>query len=68
MLFLASTPDIAPITDLITTWIHIGQALVGSVGALAFFSAVMGKRGAMRSKRQTCHHHRAASVALQSNR
>ena len=36
MLFLAAAPDISPITDLITTWIHIGQALVGSVGALAF--------------------------------
>jgi hypothetical protein len=40
MLFLASTPDIAPITDLINTWIHIGQALVGSVGALAFIFCV----------------------------
>jgi hypothetical protein len=36
MLFLAAEPDITPITNLITTWIHIGQALVGSVGALAF--------------------------------
>jgi hypothetical protein len=36
MPFLAAGPDITPITDLITTWIHIGQALVGSVGALAF--------------------------------
>jgi len=25
-----------PITNLINTWIHIGQALVGSVGVLAF--------------------------------
>ena len=40
MLFLASTPDIAPITDLINTWIQIGQALVGSVGALAFIFAL----------------------------
>ena len=37
--FLAAAPDIAPITDLIITWIHIGQALVGSVGALAFIFA-----------------------------
>ena len=29
MLFLASTPNMAPITDLILTWTHIGQALVG---------------------------------------
>jgi hypothetical protein len=35
MLFLAAQPNIAPITDLITAWIHIGQALVGSIGALA---------------------------------
>jgi len=39
MLFLAAAPDISPITDLITTWIHIGQALVGSVRALAFIFA-----------------------------
>ncbi len=41
MLFLASTPDIAPITDLITNWIRIGQALVGSIGALAFIFALL---------------------------
>ena len=40
MLFLAGEPDITPITNLITTWIHIGQALVGSVGALAFIFAL----------------------------
>ncbi len=39
MLLLAAEPDITPITNLITTWIHIGQALVGSVGALAFIFA-----------------------------
>jgi hypothetical protein len=33
-------PDITPITNLITTWIHIGQALVGSIGALAFIFAL----------------------------
>lgn len=27
------------------TWIHIGQALVGSVGALAFFFAVLDNVG-----------------------
>ena len=46
MLFLASPPDVPsgvqPILDLITTWIHIGQALVGSIGALAFIFAFAG--------------------------
>ena len=41
MLFLADGPDITPITNLINTWIHIGQALVGSVGALAFIFALL---------------------------
>jgi hypothetical protein len=40
MLSIAAEPDITPITDLITTLIHIGQALVGSVGALAFIFAL----------------------------
>jgi len=40
MFFLAAAPNITPITDLITTWIHIGQALVGSIGALAFIFAL----------------------------
>ena len=40
MHFLAGGPDITPITDLITTWIHIGQGLVGSIGALAFIFAL----------------------------
>lgn len=40
MLFLATASDIAPITDLILTWTHIGQALVGSIGALAFIFAL----------------------------
>ncbi len=35
MIFLDAGPDITPITNLITTWIHIGQALVASIGALA---------------------------------
>jgi hypothetical protein len=46
MLFLDSAPvapNVAPITDLITTWIHIGQALVGSIGALAFIFAFLWK-------------------------
>jgi len=41
MAFLAANPDIAPITELINTWIHIGQALVGSIGALAFIFAFL---------------------------
>ena len=43
MLFLDSAPDITPITNLISTWIHIGQALVGSIGALAFIFAFLWK-------------------------
>jgi hypothetical protein len=41
MSFLAAAPDITPITDLITTWIHIGQALVASIGAVAFIFGVL---------------------------
>jgi hypothetical protein len=40
MPFLAAVPDITPIQDLITTWTHIGQALVASIGALAFVFAL----------------------------
>ncbi len=40
MLFLDSTPNVAPITNLILTWTYIGQALVGSIGALAFIFAL----------------------------
>jgi hypothetical protein len=40
LLFLESTPDISAITNLINTWIHIGQALVASVGALALIGAL----------------------------
>ena len=41
MVFLTADPDITPITNLITTCSHIGQALVGSVGALAFIFALL---------------------------
>jgi hypothetical protein len=41
MLLLDSTPNVAPILDLIQTWTHIGQALVGSIGALAFIGAFL---------------------------
>src|SRR2546423_10352057 len=50
MFFLAGGPDITPITDLITTWIHIGQALVGSIGALAFIFAFIWKITAVETK------------------
>ena len=50
MFFLAGEPDITPITNLITTWIHIGQALVGSIGALAFIFAFIWKITAVETK------------------
>jgi len=50
MFLVATEPKIAPIQDLITTWIHIGQALVGSVGALAFIFAFIWKITAVESK------------------
>jgi uncharacterized membrane protein len=50
MLFLESTPDISAITNLINTWIHIGQALVASVGAFAFIFAFIWKITAVESK------------------
>jgi uncharacterized membrane protein len=49
MVFLTGEPDITPITNLITTWIHIGQALVGSIGALAFIFAFIWKITAVES-------------------
>jgi len=39
----ATTTDISPITNVITNWIHIGQALVGSIGVLAFVFAFLWK-------------------------
>jgi len=43
MVFLAGAPDVSPLIELITTWIHIGQALVGSIGVLAFVFAFLWK-------------------------
>jgi hypothetical protein len=41
MIFLAAVdPDISKLQDLINVWIHIGQVLVGSIGALAFIFAL----------------------------
>ena len=50
MLFLDSTPNVTPLTDLILTWTHIGQALVGSIGALAFIFAFLWKITAVEAK------------------
>jgi uncharacterized membrane protein len=51
MEFLAAVdPDISKLQDLINTWIHIGQALVGSIGALAFIFAFIWKITAVESK------------------
>jgi hypothetical protein len=50
MYFLAADPKIAPILDLILTWTHMGQALVGSIGALAFIFAFLWKITAVEAK------------------
>ena len=50
MLFLDTAPNVTPITDLILTWTHIGQALVGSIGALAFIFAFLWKITAVEAK------------------
>ena len=50
MPFLAAGPDITPITDLLNSWIHIGQALVGSIGALAFIFAFLWKITSVEAK------------------
>jgi hypothetical protein len=49
MLLVAAAPNIQPITDLITTWTHIAQALVASIGALAFIFAFIWKITAVES-------------------
>jgi hypothetical protein len=41
MVFLSG--DVTPITNVINTWIHMGQALVASIGALAFIFAFLWK-------------------------
>ena len=45
--------DIQPIQDILTRWILIGQALVGSIGALAFVVAFLWTKNG-RFKAQTC--------------
>jgi hypothetical protein len=48
MMLLQTVPDdIAKIQDLILTWTHIGQLLVGSIGALAFVFAFLWKMTAI---------------------
>ena len=48
MVLLASgVPDIAPLEALLSAWIGIGQALVGSIGALAFVFAFIWKMTAV---------------------
>jgi hypothetical protein len=50
MLVLDSSPNVVPILDLINNWIHIGQALVGSIGALAFIFAFLWKITSVEAK------------------
>lgn len=52
-ILLDSTPDIGPITSIINTWIAIGQALVASIGALAFVLAFLWKMTAVDSRSVT---------------
>ena len=37
--------NVQPVLDIINNWIFVARALVGSIGALAFFLAVRGKSG-----------------------
>ena len=50
MVFLTGDPDLSEITKLINNWIHIGQALVGSIGALAFIFAFLWKITSVEAK------------------
>lgn len=50
MVFLAGDPDLGAITNLINNWIHIGQALVGSIGSLAFIFAFLWKITSVEAK------------------
>ena len=40
-------PDIQPIKNLLDSWVAVGQALVGSIGALAFIFAFLWKMTAV---------------------
>ena len=48
--FAAATVDMTPITDVLHTWINIAQALVGTIGALAFVLAFLWKMTAVEPK------------------
>ena len=50
MVFLTGDPDLSAITNLINNWIHIGQALVASIGALAFIFAFLWKITSVEAK------------------
>ena len=50
MFLLDSSPNVVPILDLINNWIHIGQTLVGSIGALAFIFAFLWKITSVEAK------------------
>jgi hypothetical protein len=50
MFFLTGEPDLSAIQNLIDTWIHIAQALVGSIGALAFVLAFLWKVTSVEAK------------------
>jgi hypothetical protein len=48
MMFLdAAAPDISSLQTVILAWTHVGQALVGSIGALAFVFAFLWKMTAV---------------------
>ena len=40
---LTTTPDVTVLQNLLNAWVSVGQALVGSVGALAFVFAFLWK-------------------------
>lgn len=46
-------PDIQPIQNLLNAWISVGQALVGSIGALAFVFAFLWKMTAVEPRSVT---------------
>lgn len=48
-LLAAAMPDYSSITNLIETWTHIAQALVASIGTLAFIFAFIWKITAVES-------------------
>lgn len=52
-ILLDTAPDVTPITSIINTWIGIGQALVASIGALAFVLAFLWKMTAVDSRSVT---------------